>query len=60
MANFDAGKPSGDLVQLGADFVDADMTYVRAGNDLVLSIKDTNDQLTVAGYFENGGKGCTP
>ena len=58
VANFDAGKPSGDMVQLSAGIVDADMNYVRAGNDLVLSIKGTNDQLTVVGYFENGGKGA--
>ena len=58
VANFDAGKPSGDMVQFGAGIVDADMNYGRAGNDLVLNIKGTNDQLTVAGYFENGGKGA--
>ena len=58
VANFDAGKPSGDKVQLGAGIVDADLNYVREGNDLVLSIKGTTDQLTVAGYFENGGKGA--
>jgi hypothetical protein len=58
VANFDAGKPSGDMVQLGAGIVDADLTYLRAGNDLVLNINGTTDQLTVAGYFENGGKGA--
>lgn len=58
VANFDAGKPSGDKVQLGAGIVDADLNCVREGNDLVLSIKGTTDQLTVAGYFENGGKGA--
>ena len=56
VANFDAGKPSGDVVQLGAGIVDTDLTYLRAGNDLVLGINGTADQLTVAGYFENGGK----
>jgi Ca2+-binding RTX toxin-like protein len=56
VANFDAGKPAGDVVQLAAGLADADMDYVRAGNDLLLSIKGTSDQLTVADYFENGGK----
>ena len=56
VVNFDAGKPSGDVVQLGAGIADADLTYLRAGNDLVLGINGTADQLTVAGYFENGGK----
>jgi Ca2+-binding RTX toxin-like protein len=58
VANFDAGKPSGDMVQLGAGIVDADLNYVRAGNDLVLSINGTSDQLTIASYFENAGKGA--
>ncbi|MGB4116021.1 MAG: calcium-binding protein, partial [Polaromonas sp.] len=58
VANFDAGKPSGDVVQLGAGIVDADINYARAGNDLVLGINGTTDQLTVAGYFENAGKGA--
>jgi trimeric autotransporter adhesin len=56
VANFDAGKPSGDMVQLGAGIVDADINYARADNDLVLGINGTTDQLTVAGYFENAGK----
>ncbi|WP_395059704.1 calcium-binding protein [Polaromonas sp.] len=58
IANFDAGKPSGDMVQLGAGIVDADISMLRQGNDLVLSINGTADQLTVASYFENGGKGA--
>lgn len=58
IANFDAGKPSGDVVQLGAGIVDADISLLRMGNDLVLSINGSSDQLTVASYFENGGKGA--
>ena len=58
VANFDAGKPSGDMVQLGAGIVDVDLNYFRAGNDLVLRINGTSDQLTIASYFENGGKGA--
>lgn len=56
IVNFDAGKPSGDTVQLGAGIADSDLSLVRRGDDLVLSINGTNDQLTVASYFENGGK----
>ncbi len=58
IANFDAGKPSGDMVQLGAGIVDADISLLRVGSDLVLSINGSGDQLTVASYFENGGKGA--
>ncbi len=58
IANFDAGKPSGDMVQLGAGIVDADISLLRQGDDLVLSINGSPDQLTVASYFENGGKGA--
>lgn len=58
IANFDAGKPSGDMVQLGAGIVDADISLLRQGDDLVLSINGSSDQLTVASYFENGGKGA--
>lgn len=58
IVNFDAGKPSGDSVQLGAGIAEADLGIARQGDDLVLSINGTNDQLTVAGYFENAGKGA--
>lgn len=58
IANFDAGKPSGDMVQLGAGITSADITLLRQGNDLVLSINSSNDQLTVTSYFENAGKGA--
>lgn len=58
IVNFDAGKPSGDTVQLGADIAEADLGMSRQGNDLILSVNGTSDQLTVANYFENAGKGA--
>ncbi|MDP3165543.1 MAG: calcium-binding protein [Hydrogenophaga sp.] len=58
IVNFDAGKPSGDTVQLGAGIAEADLGLIRQGNDLILSIDGTTDQLTVANYFENAGKGA--
>lgn len=58
VANFDAGKPSGDIVQLGAGIAEADLGVARQGNDLILSINGSSDQLTVANYFENAGKGA--
>ncbi len=58
VANFDAGKPSGDTVQLGAGIAEADLALARQGSDLILSINGTTDQLTVANYFENAGKGA--
>ncbi|MDO8386183.1 MAG: calcium-binding protein [Polaromonas sp.] len=57
IANFDAGKPSGDTVQLGAGIAEANLAIARQGNDLILSIDGSADQLTVANYFENAGKG---
>ncbi len=58
IVNFDAGKPSGDTVQLGAGIAEADLGLVRQGNDLILSINGTSDQLTVANYFQNAGTGA--
>ncbi|MDI1237119.1 MAG: calcium-binding protein [Polaromonas sp.] len=58
IVNFDAGKPSGDTVQLGADIAEVDLGLIRQGNDLILSINGSTDQLTVANYFENAGKGA--
>jgi Ca2+-binding RTX toxin-like protein len=58
IANFDAGNPSGDTVQLGAGIAEADLAIARQGNDLILSIHGSTDQLTVANYFENAGKGA--
>ncbi|HQS39346.1 calcium-binding protein [Polaromonas sp.] len=58
IVNFDAGKPSGDTVQLGADIAETDLGLIRQGNDLILSVNGTTDQLTVANYFENAGKGA--
>ena len=58
IVNFDAGKPSGDVVQLGAGIVGADVAMARRGDDLVLRINGTSDQLTVASYYQNGGKGA--
>lgn len=58
IVNFDAGKPSGDTVQLGADIAETDLGLIRQGNDLILSVNGTSDQLTVANYFENAGKGA--
>ena len=58
IVNFDAGKPSGDSVQLGAGIAQGDLGLVRQGHDLILSINGTTDRLTVAGYFENAGRGA--
>jgi len=58
IANFDAGKPSGDTVQLGTGIAEADLAIARHGNDLILSINGSTDQLTIANYFENAGKGA--
>jgi hypothetical protein len=59
VANFDAGKPSGDRVLLGAGVAVADVHFNRSGTDLLLAIDGTPDQLRVLDYFVNGGKGPT-
>jgi hypothetical protein len=58
VANYDAGKPSGDKVQLAEGVVDADLRLARRGNDLLVRLGDGgSDELTVLNYFVNGGKG---
>ncbi len=58
IVNFDAGKPSGDLVQLGAGIATGDVAMAQRGDDLVLRINGSSDQLTVTNYFLNGGTGA--
>ena len=42
-----------DTIWLGSNLIPADVTLRRAGNNLVLSITNTPDTLTVNGYFTN-------
>lgn len=58
IVNFDAGKPSGDTVLLGAGIAEGDLRLTRRGDDLILSLNGGGDQLSVAIYFENAGKGA--
>ena len=44
-----------DKIQL-IDLNPVDLVFVRSGNDLILKIKNTDDQLIVANYFENDSK----
>jgi Ca2+-binding RTX toxin-like protein len=55
--NYDSDAPgtNADKVLLGAGIATTDVTLVRSSNDLVLTIKGTNDQLTVQGYFTSDG-----
>lgn len=43
-----------DTISLGAGIVKADTTLVRSGNNLVLSINGTDDQLVIQNYFIKG------
>ncbi|MGY4830464.1 beta strand repeat-containing protein [Sphaerotilaceae bacterium SBD11-9] len=40
-----------DVIQLGANLTQTDVALSRTGNDLVLSIRGTQDQATVDGFF---------
>jgi hypothetical protein len=58
IVNFDSGSPSSDRILLGSGITGADLRFVQQGQDLVLSINNTADRLTVANYFANAGRGA--
>jgi Ca2+-binding RTX toxin-like protein len=45
-----------DAVHFAAGIAATDVTLARAGNDLVLSIAGSNDQLTIQGHFDGAAK----
>jgi len=47
---YDSTAGNVDTVRLGADISVDDITFSRSGNDLVLSINGTTDQLTIQGW----------
>ncbi len=51
--NFDLSADSADVIQLAADVLPADVRLTRMENKLILSIKGSDDTLTVEHYFES-------
>ena len=47
-----------DTIQLGAGIVPCDVTLTRTGDDLLISVNDTNDNLRVQSYFYQDGAAC--
>ncbi len=58
IVNFDSGSPSSDRILLGAGISAMDLRLVQQGQDLVLSVNNTTDRLTVTNYFANAGRGA--
>ncbi|MBW7900131.1 MAG: hypothetical protein H3C26_01520 [Rhodocyclaceae bacterium] len=52
-----AGKR--DVLKLGEGIVQDDLTLTRNVDDLILAVRNSNDRVTVAGYFANDGRGPT-
>jgi Ca2+-binding RTX toxin-like protein len=52
---YDATAGVVDRIRFKTGVAPADVRVVRSGDNLVLGIAGTSDQLTVAGYFQNGG-----
>ncbi len=54
ISNVDYNATRLDALTFGAGIDPADVTARRTGNNLVLSISGTDDQVTVTGYFSGG------
>ena len=48
-----------DILKLGAGITADDIDLIRNIDDLVITIRDTGDRITVAGYFVNDGVSST-
>ena len=47
-----------DTIQLGTGIAPCDVTLTRSGDDLLISVNDTNDNLRVQSYFYQDGAAC--
>jgi Ca2+-binding RTX toxin-like protein len=52
----DTSADNFDVAELAADIAESDATVSRSGNNLVMSINDTGDRLTLSQYFWNDGE----
>ncbi|WP_310886516.1 calcium-binding protein, partial [Pseudomonas cichorii] len=44
-----------DVIEFAADILPSDIIITRAGTDLILSLKNATDKVTVSSYFQNDG-----
>ncbi|WP_265738316.1 calcium-binding protein, partial [Pseudomonas lijiangensis] len=53
--NHDSSTGKVDAIEFAADILPTDIIITRSGNDLVLSLKNSTDRITVSSYFQNDG-----
>ncbi|OSR24185.1 hypothetical protein B7R56_26660 [Pseudomonas savastanoi pv. retacarpa] len=53
--NYDSSAGKTDAIEFAADIFPADIIVTRSGSDLVLSLKNATDRITISGYFQNDG-----
>ncbi|KPW44116.1 Calcium binding hemolysin protein, partial [Pseudomonas syringae pv. berberidis] len=53
--NYDSSAGKTDAIEFATDILPADITVTRSYNDLVLSLKNSTDKVTISGYFQNDG-----
>ncbi|MBL3869234.1 calcium-binding protein, partial [Pseudomonas syringae pv. theae] len=53
--NYDSSAGKTDAIEFAADILPADITVTRSYTDLILSLKNSADKITVSGYFQNDG-----
>ncbi|WP_277588252.1 calcium-binding protein [Pseudomonas chlororaphis] len=53
--NFDSGIEKTDAIEFASNIASTDIVVTRSGDNLILSLKDTTDKITVSNYFNNDG-----
>jgi Ca2+-binding RTX toxin-like protein len=53
--NYDTTTTRTDTLQLGAGIALADVTFTQSGNNLIVSVDGTSDQVTIQNYFSSSG-----
>ncbi|TGC24398.1 hypothetical protein CW310_23770 [Pseudomonas citronellolis] len=54
--NYDRSTGKTDAIEFGSDISADDIQLSRWGSDLILSLKGTNDRITLSNYLANDGK----
>ncbi|MBN4177581.1 hypothetical protein GSU75_04864 [Pseudomonas savastanoi pv. phaseolicola] len=55
ISNYDSSAEKTDAIEFAPDILPADITVTRSNSELILSLKNSTDKITVAGYFQNDG-----
>ncbi|WDG52371.1 calcium-binding protein [Pseudomonas chlororaphis] len=53
--NFDSGIEKTDAIEFASNIASTDIAVTRSGDNLILSLKDATDKITVSNYFNNDG-----